>query len=446
VEETYSNENFSSSTSFYMLTSFFLLAIERNFSGREIQVFGREEKNTNSCIRVKEEFIRSLVKDEQTLKRFKENTRLLDFKNSPTKMISMNLCDEQARHLMIFVEGTFYVEEVMEAIKKYQLERQIDGKKMYDEKKIVFLNNKKQPILNLINDFNEYVSEGYTVIMFNMDIIYASLYDLFNQKYMPNPGDPKKKLCQIAHGTTVNTVSVDSNFKCVVLMEKPPPEHMKKVDDFEERWPTALLNRFEKHILTLDELVDEKSYWLVMKSIALLEKGKVVPDKFIHNWSELLIESSVANTRTSSKIELRVKDHKQAVEDFLIKDASKTDEFAQASERPVLSTNLAQSLDYIHRVDEAELFEKLMPLLNSNYLYFLVQQFRLPEQKPERDNLFEKFFLNKKNSSLKNLIQNHASRMNSDTSNQAYVAFSLADPYQSGLRELIENDADIREA
>lgn len=78
-----------------------------------------------------------------------------------------------------------------------------------------------------------------------MDHIESSLYDLFNQKFTIF-GD--KKYCRIALGAQLNPqCMVHENFRCVVFL-----------DDQEgsiERKDAPLLNRFEKHHVTLKTML-----------------------------------------------------------------------------------------------------------------------------------------------------------------------------------------------
>jgi hypothetical protein len=150
--------------------------------------------------------------------------------------------------------------------------------------------------------------------MRDMDALYPSLYDLFNQRYIPDQVKPGRKLCQIAHGTSVNTVIVHQNFKCILLMDKPTPEDQLDSDNFEEKWPTALLNRFEKHIFILEELVDPETFSLIELTRETLQKGALNPEQYIHNYSKILVESSIARGTKRKKIELTEKDQKQVIE------------------------------------------------------------------------------------------------------------------------------------
>ena len=84
------------------------------------------------------------------------------------------------------------------------------------------------------------------LILRDLDIIYPSLYDLFNQNFTVVS---KKNYARIAMGSTNNTFSlVNDGFKCIVLVDEKDLEQQK----------APFLNRFEKHIISFEYLLDEK--------------------------------------------------------------------------------------------------------------------------------------------------------------------------------------------
>ena len=62
------------------------------------------------------------------------------------------------------------------------------------------------------------MESGKSIILKNLDHIYGSLYDLFNQNYFIVA---EKKNCRIALGSSNNPFCyVDDKFHCVVLADK----------------------------------------------------------------------------------------------------------------------------------------------------------------------------------------------------------------------------------
>jgi hypothetical protein len=446
IDEFY-KENFEvkqTQVDFFCKTlSFFLLAIERSFSGREIHSSNLQfkiESNTkqkNCCFIFKEYFLKNLL-TETSYKKLPE--RFLIMKNTPTRMISMNLCDPTARHLMIFVEGPFYVKAVEEAITNYQIKKEIKAEK------IKFLNSEKQPIMNLLNDFISYISGGFTVIMRNMDSLYPSLYDLFNKRYIPDKSDKTKWLCQIAYGTTVNTVQVHEQFKCILIMDKPTPDDFTDAEDFESSWPTALLNRFEKHILTLEDLVEKDTFDLITQAKSSLENRQLPPDCYIHNWSKVLIESSVAKDASRKTIDLPVSDHIKAIKDQINENLELTGDMVLSKERDKNISKHAGTPSMILITDEKveNALNNLLDLYNSNYIYFLHRQYKKPEEKGKRDSLFSAFDRKQRERSIKDLILKHKHNLGeAGTNSKGLVAFSLSQPYETILRDLVDQEEEL---
>jgi hypothetical protein len=88
--------------------------------------------------------------------------------------------------------------------------------------------------------------------------------------------------------------------------------------------------------------------------------------------------------------------------------------------------------------------DKLKDLYNSNYIYFLHCQYKGPTQIEKRNQLFEDFIRCQTERSLKKLILDSRREPNPTIDNRCYVAFSLAEPYSTDLRDLVDNDEDLK--
>ena len=85
------------------------------------------------------------------------------------------------------------------------------------------------------------------LILKDLDVVYPSLYDLFNQNFT-NCGD--KKFARIAFEYAKVSSQVDKDFHAVVIVNKIQIQHLKLDPPF--------LNRFEKHIINFNMLLEEK--------------------------------------------------------------------------------------------------------------------------------------------------------------------------------------------
>ena len=84
------------------------------------------------------------------------------------------------------------------------------------------------------------------LILKNLEILYPSLYELFNKNFSEYGGG--KKFVRISYESSYSYVEVNENFKMIVLVSKD------KLD--EEQKP--FLNRFEKYLFTLPNIFKNK--------------------------------------------------------------------------------------------------------------------------------------------------------------------------------------------
>ena len=114
--------------------------------------------------------------------------------------------------------------------------------------------------LKIINKIKIYMEEGGTIVLKNLESVYPALYELFNQNFtvMCN-----KSFTRISIGSSLNIFTyVNDKFKCIVNVD------IDKIDKQE----APFLNRFEKHIVTYENLLNEE---LIYKS---KEIKKIIDD------------------------------------------------------------------------------------------------------------------------------------------------------------------------
>ena len=117
-------------------------------------------------------------------------------------------------------------------------------------------------IINIENS----VAEGKVIILSDLEQIYSTFYDLFNQNYISKDG---KKYCRISHGANIQKLAlVNEKTKFIVLVDK---NNLRK-----QKLP--FLSRFEKHIITFDNLLNEEDRKKSQNIIDLCEKLTKVKD------------------------------------------------------------------------------------------------------------------------------------------------------------------------
>ena len=112
-----------------------------------------------------------------------------------------------------------------------------------------FSEDSELEIVNTIAAIRHCAGEGHTVIMCQSDSIFASFYDLFNQrfrKYYSEKEGPSSYYCNIAIGPHSKPSRVHKDFQCVIVIKK------SEID----QTPAPLLNRFEKYLLSHTDILN----------------------------------------------------------------------------------------------------------------------------------------------------------------------------------------------
>ena len=104
-----------------------------------------------------------------------------------------------------------------------------------------------------------YAANGFTVVLQNLEFIYAVLYDLFNQRFSLN--DSSLKFCNVTYEDYKDILKIDEKFRVIIL--KKESDLFTNQKDIERILPSPLMNRFEKHILNLKHVSSEsKNYFI----------------------------------------------------------------------------------------------------------------------------------------------------------------------------------------
>jgi hypothetical protein len=179
-------------------------------------------------------------------------------------LINQNLEDKSARYLMLICKGdvgTFILDKFLRISKENR--RILIGSSLYED-----LNNVEYGF-SALSDVILYGEKGISVIFKDMNSIYSSLYDLFNQNFAVS-GD--RKYCRIAMGALFNPrCFIHDDFHAIIVMNAE--ENISKVD-------APFLNRFEKQYIDLFDLISQDSHKLLIQELK--------------TWVHLLFEISVS--------------------------------------------------------------------------------------------------------------------------------------------------------
>jgi hypothetical protein len=162
---------------------------------------------------------------------------------SATDLITANLRDSRARHLMLIVRGDagtclLALPKIREALND----------------PVVMLASRFKEDLGEEHNYRQlsriilHMQAGRQVVIKDHDAIYGALYDPLNQNYRERTsGDKVLRNCRVALGNTAKHCHVDENFKLIMLEEEYDLDHSDP----------PRLNRCEKQRLTYDDVLAE---------------------------------------------------------------------------------------------------------------------------------------------------------------------------------------------
>ena len=169
-----------------------------------------------------------------------DDTKCLD--NSPVGLIRANLSSSsvsfhgEARYLLLLTENYAALNIVLK-------EMETVGNAS-DHVRVLFGSHfpRDQDYSSACRNINKiklYMETGKTVILLHLELLYESLYDTLNQYYMRISN---QRYIDLGLGTHRMKCQVHERFKLIVIAEK---------DTVYETFPTPLINRLEKHLLTM---------------------------------------------------------------------------------------------------------------------------------------------------------------------------------------------------
>ncbi|PKY42427.1 hypothetical protein RhiirA4_397377 [Rhizophagus irregularis] len=164
------------------------------------------------------------------------------------QLISSNLDDSDARHLMVIGKSDSIVN-----LLTYQLRR-----KKLDPVVILgsqFPDDREDYSYSVLRRIMMCVEEGRPLILTDLEIIYGSLYDLWNQNYIVvGSKENVKYFTRVALGAYANPMLyVSPQFKCILVMDE---KNLASADP-------PLLNRFEKQKMSINDTLNERQKSLV---------------------------------------------------------------------------------------------------------------------------------------------------------------------------------------
>jgi len=215
--------------------------------------------------------------------------------DSILKNIKKNLKDSNSRYLMIISDGndgSDIIKYIINSIGKNYIE--LVGSKY---KKDIKSGKYSEEILNKI----KYIMETDSILILrDLDMIYASLYDLFNQNFTCM-GD--KKFARIAFEYSKISSEVNKDFHVIIIVDNTKIQELKLDPPF--------LNRFEKHLINFRMFLEEKDieiarkvfeYIKIISSYNNNENLKLDLGKLLINCEQNNIEGLIFKIKKDNKI------------------------------------------------------------------------------------------------------------------------------------------------
>ena len=178
-----------------------------------------------------------------------------------SECIRQNILDNESRYLMVISDTTksqFLIKFFLNSINKDKIF--LLGSQFENDLK------SEKYTASLLQKIQGAMRNGDIIVMNNLESIYPSLYDLFNQTFIDIC---KKKYARITIGSSTDSLfEVEDNFKCIILVDS------NKLDKQDK----PFLNRFEKQVFSFKDLLtgDEN---LLSKQIYDTLKGVIDSNK-----------------------------------------------------------------------------------------------------------------------------------------------------------------------
>ena len=222
---------------------------ENNGENKGKEVKGKKEKKIRST------FIFKYLYNEEckNCKKRKYNDDNLEIKAPNSydlnRCIIDNINDKNSRYLLLEIKPSL-APLIFQNIKLQNIDKEIipfDGSPFAED------NNKEYRFLK-VNEIQEYASKGKLIVMQNLNQIHPFLYDLYNKNFIINCGKKFARIC--LDNFNEQLTLVDDSFRVIIFVDK---KFINEVD-------FAFLNRFEKIIITFNDLL-EKEQKIIARNI-----------------------------------------------------------------------------------------------------------------------------------------------------------------------------------
>ncbi|RNA31081.1 E3 ubiquitin-ligase RNF213-like [Brachionus plicatilis] len=196
-------------------------------------------------------FIKQFQDDKINLKITKNNLNVIDLVK---EALLKRTTEDENRYLLLLSQN----DNALDLINNFVL-NELDNGTKHSKIKIIFGSSfpndqKYSQICRKIHQIKLSMELGKTVILLNLENLYESLYDALNQFYYKFGDDTK--FVDLGLGTARVKCLVHEEFRLIVVADKKSVYNPKK-------YPIPLVNRLEKHLLSIDSILNEKLRYIV---------------------------------------------------------------------------------------------------------------------------------------------------------------------------------------
>ena len=232
----------------------------------------KDKKKVNSVFIFKKLYNSMLTKEDPNGELIIDNLKINEY--NLNNCINDNIRDINSRYLLLEIKPSL-TSLIFQNIK---LQNPLKNIILYDGSTFEDDNNKEYRF-KIINQIQDDAKEDKLIIIENLNQIHPFLFDLYNMNYIIK--DEKKFVRVCLENFSEQLTLVDNNFRIIVFVDKK----------FVNQCELALLNRFEKIILSFDKLLDNNLKRISNNLIAKLKLKEAIRKYRNNNYSlkDLLI-------------------------------------------------------------------------------------------------------------------------------------------------------------
>ena len=110
-----------------------------------------------------------------------------------------------------------------------------------------------QYAIDNIKKIKYFASQGYLIILKDLECIYGVLYDLFNKRFSENSNNNIWQTCFVTYEDFKEPILIHPDFRIVLL--KSDKELIINTKYIERKLSIPLLSRFQKHMISLQTII-----------------------------------------------------------------------------------------------------------------------------------------------------------------------------------------------